>query len=252
MKKIIFIISLLTNVCFGQIVVTSKGTGQNKAGTSLSVAATFTTGSSVIVCVAWTVASTKTVTLRDVSNTIIRTLTTDVDNLGNANVGLYIASCHNLTSGEAASITQVVEATSGSNRFRAMTVYQVTGLDVASTFDQPASSSGSSGTPNSTNTPTTSNSSELIVGAVGINGPDGDTPGTWNGTTTDNDQRLGTTGAGATSNVTINSAVKVVSSTGTYNASKTGMTSRQWGASVATYKATVVAHSRRINWIINP
>jgi len=122
----------------------------------------------------------------------------------------------------------------------AFAAYKVAGLD-STPFDKSATGLGSDQIPSSGATATTSQSDELLVGGIGTEGPDGDAAGTWNGDTTDNNQRLGTTGSGAASNITVAAATKIVSATGTYTASKTGITSRDWVAAIATYKGVAPA-----------
>lgn len=124
----------------------------------------------------------------------------------------------------------------------ALTVYKVTGL-AASPLDKTKTAVNTSATPSSTDTVATTQAAELLIGGIGTEGPDGDLPGTWNGDTTENNQRLGTTGAGAASNITVAAATKIVAATGTYSADKTGITSRDWAAAIATYKAAVAATS---------
>lgn len=73
------------------------------------------------------------------------------------------------------------------------------------------------------------------VGVVGTEGPSGDTAGTWVEPNTAG-QRVGTTGNPAASNVTISSAYRLAPTAGsTTGLSKTGMTSRDWGAGIRSF-----------------
>lgn len=72
----------------------------------------------------------------------------------------------------------------------------------------------------------------VTVGVVGTEGPSGDTAGTWSEPNT-NGQRVGTTGNPANSNVTVSEGYRIAATAGSSPAlSKTGMTSRDWGAAI--------------------
>ena len=75
-----------------------------------------------------------------------------------------------------------------------------------------------------------------MIGAIGTEGPDGDTIGTWDSSFTAG-PRLGTTGGTADTNITADLGYRIVSTTGAYTASKSGITSRDWAAMIATFKA---------------
>lgn len=120
----------------------------------------------------------------------------------------------------------------------AISAYKVTGLS-ASPVDKKATGTGSSTTPSTAATAALTQADELVIGAVATEGPNGDTAGSWTtgaGYVSGNEQRLGTTGAGAASNVTISSAAEVVSATTAQTAAKTGITDRDWAAVIATFK----------------
>lgn len=106
----------------------------------------------------------------------------------------------------------------------------------ATPLDKEATATGTSTTPSSGATATTAQADELLWGHVGTNGPDGDTAGSWDGSFTGL-TRLGTTGGGATTNMTGSNGYRIVSATGTYSAAKSGITSREWCATIATFKA---------------
>jgi hypothetical protein len=102
-------------------------------------------------------------------------------------------------------------------------------------LDQQTSANGSSTAPSSGATASTTQTNEFIFGCIGTNGPIENAAGTWSSSFA-NEQRGGTTGAGAASNSTASSASLFTTSTGTFTAAKTGITSRPWAAAVATYK----------------
>lgn len=73
------------------------------------------------------------------------------------------------------------------------------------------------------------------VGVVGTEGPSGDTAGTWVEPVTAG-QRVGTTGSSAATNVTTSSAYSIApTAASTTGLSKTGMTSRDWGAAIRSF-----------------
>lgn len=94
----------------------------------------------------------------------------------------------------------------------------------------------------------------IRVGVVGTEGPSGDTAGTWVEPNT-NGQRVGTTGNPAAGNVTVSSAYRLAPTAGsTTGLSKTGMTSRDWGAAIRSFywglPVTVVSGSFTANAIL--
>jgi hypothetical protein len=105
----------------------------------------------------------------------------------------------------------------------------------AAPVDQGTAAAGSGTSPSSGAAPTTSQANEILIGAIGTEGPNGDNAGTWSNSFT-NGQRLGTAGGGAANNSTISEGYRIVSATGAYTAAKTGITSRAWGAVIATFK----------------
>lgn len=116
----------------------------------------------------------------------------------------------------------------------AMLVSEITNLALVPN-DQQTGASGSGTAPSSGATAATTLAKELWWGAIGSEGPQGDTRGTWqNGFTAA--QRVGTTGGVAATNVTIDEGYLIVAATGAATAAKTGATSRSWGAQIQTLK----------------
>lgn len=75
----------------------------------------------------------------------------------------------------------------------------------------------------------------IRVGVVGTEGPSGDTAGTWVEPNTGG-LRVGTTGNPAAGNVTVSAAYSLAPTAGsTTGLSKTGMTSRDWGAAIRSF-----------------
>lgn len=158
----------------------------------------------------------------------------DVEAIFNGNVVLAILSGRVKTSVGSGALLRAWDTYANA---KCIAAYKVVGLLTAAWLDKTKAATGSSATPSSTATDTTTEAYELLIGGIGTEGPDGDLPGTWNGSVDENNQRLGTTGAGAASNITVAAATRIVSATGTYTASKTGITSRDWAAAIATYKS---------------
>jgi hypothetical protein len=123
----------------------------------------------------------------------------------------------------------------------AFSAFYVTGLVATATneFDTSGGGTGSSTSPLATATSGTAVSGELIIGLVATNGPSGDTftqDSTNQGGFTTPPTRVGTTGSGATSNVTLAGGVVAGwNSTGTAKYNPT-ITSRAWCATVATFE----------------
>ncbi len=115
------------------------------------------------------------------------------------------------------------------------------GLADSGAFDQTASATATnSSTPSSGATPTTTQADELLIGVVGTEGPVEDAAGSW-GNSFLAGPRTGTTGGTADTNITVSLGYRIVDTTGQYTASKSGITARDWGAIIGTYKADLVA-----------
>ena len=102
-------------------------------------------------------------------------------------------------------------------------------------IDAVADDSGTSTTPNSTAAGPTTVAKEVVIGAVGTRGPLSDDAGTW-GVSLLAHQRIGTEALPAAANATVATAYRIVYATGSFTASKSGITSRAWAAITATYK----------------
>jgi len=117
---------------------------------------------------------------------------------------------------------------------------EIANVAAASQLDQTAAATGSSTSPSSGATSATTQAYEVVIGAIGTEGPGGDTQGSWS----NGFQPIaytGTTGGAAAANVSLSVGYKIVNATGAQTAAKTGITSRQWGAAVATYKGLVAS-----------
>ncbi|HSN95241.1 MAG TPA: metallophosphoesterase [Anaerolineaceae bacterium] len=121
------------------------------------------------------------------------------------------------------------------------------GLTDENALDQLASSNqASSSTPASGMTGTTTQADELLIGVIGTEGPVGDSAGTWENLFLDG-PRTGTTGGTDDTNISISLGYRIVSTTGTYTAAKSGITARDWAAIIGTFKMDLVVNRPRIN-----
>lgn len=214
--------------------VKNIGTNQSKtAGTSISVtvpAAGVKAGNSIIV----TFAMDSTSGSVSVSDTAGNTYNLDAD------TGVYVTyvrtlifSAHNVT---ALVSGNTITVTHPSVNARAVSANEFSGLAKTSALalDKTSTATGDSTTPSSGSTATTTQADELLIGAIGVEGPLGDTFTAGSGYTAL--PRDGTTGASASSNITINPEYRIVSATGTYVADGTLSDARKWAAAIATYK----------------
>ena len=129
---------------------------------------------------------------------------------------------------------------------RAAVVSVFRGLMASASLDMTAVTSGTSTSPSSPAMLTTNQPDELLIGAIGTEGPYGDAAGTWQNSFVTG-QRTGTTGDVDDTNVTVSMGYRIVSATGVYTASKSGITSRFWQASIATFRMDITAPTVTIN-----
>jgi hypothetical protein len=126
--------------------------------------------------------------------------------------------------------TNTITVTHPSSTAEAMSVSEFAGV---ASLDVTASASGSGTAPSSGNAVTTM-ADELIVGAIGVEGPSGDSFTEGGSYSTDPPTRAGTAGGTDDTNITINPEYRIVSAAGTYAADGT-ITSRDWAAAIATF-----------------
>jgi len=134
----------------------------------------------------------------------------------------------------------VVNFSAHSTSGKALSALAVSGLATSTPLDKTSWLVGTSTTPSSNATATTSQAYEFVYGCMAINGPSTDTVGTWNSPFIGNN-RVGTTGSSAGTNVIAQDGYQSVSATGAYNAQLTGITSRAWAGAIATYKSTNIS-----------
>jgi len=202
----------------------SIGTQSSKAsGTSLIVTNSSTavaTGHSVVLVLAMDNA-TGTVSASDsVGN--VYSVDADVNNTDG--VRTVVLAAHNIV---AIPVGGTITVSHPSVVARAVTAAEFAGLANSSVLDRSSSATGTGLSPASGSTATTSQADELLIGAIGIEGPTGDTyaAGALYSALTD----AGTTGGSAATNITVHAEYRIVSATGAYSAGGTIVsTSRDW------------------------
>ncbi len=215
--------------------VQNVGTAQSKtSGTTLQKTTVTVTGTnSIIVAFAMDPAS-GTVSCADSAS---NTYTKDVDiSNGSSTSGVrtVIFSAHNVTALSSGSIT----VTHPTATARAMAIMEASGIAASYALDKTNSGTGT-GTSPSSGTASIGYANELQIGAIGVEGPSGDT--FTKGANWTTVQRLGTTGSLAAGNITINQEYVIVSSHVSYTADGTMGTSRLWAAAIATYRESCSA-----------
>lgn len=229
--RFLLILLLLVSPARSAITRTAQGTAQTKTAASVTCGSFDPADTDRVVVV---------LAADDLTNILVEWNATGFDfnqdvavlNPGNAKVQVWSASGADLVGSSSILVTITAGA---SYACACLTLGGGNGLPV---FDTSAGGSGT-GTDASTSDSITctpnSGSDCAWVGNVGTEGPDGDTSGTWVNPNNAG-QRLGTTGAGAAGNITVSEGFEIDAGAVTQALSKTGMTSRDWGAALATYK----------------
>jgi len=171
----------------------------------------------------------------------------DVSNgSGNSGVRIVVLSAHNVN---ALSSGQTISCAHPSVAARALAANEFFGLAATSTLDAVASSTGNSKSPSSGNTSSTIQASELLIGAIGVEGPASETFTAGASYTTIG--RAGTSGGNAANNITINPSYRGVNATGGYAATGTLSSTRRWAASIATFKAAAPVATKLVITSVN-
>jgi hypothetical protein len=195
-----------------------KNIGTNtikSSGTSISVtvpAAGVAAGNSIIVTFAMDPAA-GAVTCTDTAG---NSYTTDADVTNGTSVRSVICAAHNVSALVSGNTITVTHPTATA---RAMSANEFSGLAATATLDKTSTGTGQSTAPTTSATATTTQADELLIGAIGVEGPSTDTftPGaSYTGLT-----GAGTTGNPANSNITIDPEFRIVSATGTFVANGT-------------------------------
>ena len=211
------------------------GAAQSKtAGTSLTITTTaaVSAGDDIIVTFATDPAGAVS-SISDGSNTYNQVV--DVTNSGNVRTMIYAA--YNVAA-LASGATITINHASTTARVAQVLVFR--GLANSSVLDQTHTGTGNGTTASSGATSTTTQASELLIGAVGREGPHSDAPGIW-GNSFSARLHLGTnygTYGGDDTNVALSSSFRIVGATAAYTASMSSFAdTRDWSAVIATLKA---------------
>jgi hypothetical protein len=217
-----------------QVSLSSIGTAASKTtGTSITITTTSTVslGNSIIVAFSMDPA-TGTISVTDsAANTYVVEVDVTQSSGSNNGVRTLIISAHSvnaLASGSTITISHPsVDA-------KAASAIRVSGLSL-SPLDRTQTAIGTNTSPSSGLTATTRQAQEILIGAIGVEGPlDGSfTPGA--------EYRIigqaGTTGGGTPSNITIYPEYRFVSAIGQYEADAKVTQATRWAAGIATYRA---------------
>ncbi|NLX37047.1 MAG: hypothetical protein GXY68_10200 [Chloroflexi bacterium] len=95
----------------------------------------------------------------------------------------------------------------------------------------------------------TSQPNELLISVIGTEGPSEDAAGAW-GNSFLSGPRAGTTGGTADTNWTVSLGYRIVAATGEYSAGKTGITSRRWAATLATFGSEAILSPDTYNIVL--
>jgi hypothetical protein len=216
----------------GSATIRSSSTSNLVITTTAAVAA----GNNIIIAYATDPNQDLTITVSDAAGNTYQMAAMAISQ-GNCRTFIYAAyNVTALASGSAITINQVYHNPDYPVIARAAVASVFSGVASVGALEQTCVGSGTSTSPSS-GAATTVQADQLLIGAVGTEGPNGDTAGTWSSSFTGL-LRAGTTAANADSNITVSMGYRIVSSAGDYTAAKSGITSRDWAAAIATFKMT--------------
>jgi hypothetical protein len=228
-------IATFKNTAAGISYIGDLGSAQSKtAGTSLAVTtnAAVAAGDDILV----TFAADPVAAVSSVTDSVGNTYENVVDITNSGNVRTMVSAAYNVTVLPKGS-TITINHASVTARSAVVSVYR--GLANSAVVDRTKSATGSTAAVSSTATDTTTQADELVIGAVGLEGPNGDAPSVWQNSFSYG-PRLGTnfgsTGGGDT-DVTAQMGWRIVGATGAYTAQIINLnTARDWAAAIATFK----------------
>ncbi len=205
--------ALLASPAVAQIAFVKNVTPNQSKTTGTSIAVTVpasgvAAGNSIIVWLAMDPAS-GTVSCTDSASNSYAVDRDQINGSGTSGVRTVVLSAHNLN---ALVSGNTITCTHPSVAARALSASEFSGLAVSATKDQATSATGQSTSPSSGTTGMTTQANELLIGAIGVEGPNGDsfTPGANYSNT---GGRIGTTGGNAATNITINPEYRIVTAT---------------------------------------
>jgi hypothetical protein len=164
-----------------------------------------------------------------------------------AQIRTYIFVAYNVSgltagSGNTITITETLPTSGTQPQNRAAVASVFRGLAPVGALEQssngPANTTATTGTNPSSGAILTVQPVQLLIGAVGIKGADVASPGTWASGWIN-----GPIGGATGLNQTISMAYQIVSSAGSYTASKTIPTARYWAATIASFKTSATGIS---------
>jgi len=182
----------------------------------------------------------------DPANDITVTVSDDVGNtyrqsalaINQNNLRTYVfAACNAkaLVAGAKITLRQIIPgSTPVASRAAVAEVFR--GLAPVGALEQTNTASGN-GTAPASGSAATVQQVQLLIGALGTEGPSSDAPGTWAASFTGG-LRAGTNETRNDADITVSLGWRVVTAAGNYSAAKTGVTQRDWAAVIATYKTT--------------
>jgi hypothetical protein len=159
------------------------------------------------------------------------TYTVDADVTTATGVRTVLLAAHNvlpLPGGSTITITHPSAAA------RALSATEFSAVAATSALDRTSTSTGKSTSPSSGTTAMTNQTSEILIGVIGVEGPVTETftPGA----SFTSLAGSGTTGGSPASNITVRAEYRIVALTGAYSATGTLNASRGWAAAIGTYR----------------
>ena len=223
-------ISYMGNIGSGSIESTSATT------MAITPSAAVAAGDAIIITVASDPLQTFEISATDTQNNTYYPVVSSVS-MGNVRVHILVAyNVTALTTSDTITINHSA-LTANSGAFNAV-VSVFRGLASAGAFDQNHVGNATTTTTPTSGSITTTQADELLIGAIGTEGWVGDTAGSWGSTWTNAETRLGTGTSTGDTHVTLAMNYQIVSATGTYEASKTGITSRDAASAIVAFKTS--------------
>jgi hypothetical protein len=212
------------------------GAQSDVAGTSLAVTTTaaVAAGDDILV----TFAADPAATVSSVTDTAGNTYNQVIDVVNSGNVRTFIFAAYDV---DALSGGSTITISHASVTARSAVVSAFRGLADSNVVDQTQTATGSTSAVSSGATGTTTQADELLIGVVGLEGPNYDAPSVWQNSFTYG-PRLGThfgsgSGGGDT-DITVQMGWRIVAATDSYTAQIVNLnTARDWAAGIATFKA---------------
>ena len=170
-----------------------------------------------------------------VTDSVSNTYTQIIEKTSTGNVRITVFAAYSVTALPSGS---TITISHDSLSARSAAVIVVRGLADSGALDQTQSATGTVSAVSSGTTSTTTQANELLLGALGEEGPNMDGPSPWANSFSFG-PRLGTSwgsNSGTDTDVTVQLGWKIVGATGAYAAATTLNTARDWAAAIATFK----------------